>query len=409
MKEYYDLMTLLSLALNTGDYSEDYIKTKIDELCIDEESWDNITVFSLENSVAGLLYEILNGYDGIPKDAFKTISSYATKVCKRNYRFLVKAVNIHKYFSKAGIRFCILKGMAAAVDYPVPDVRKAADLDILLPVQQDLKKAIKVLVKLGFHVEDEQIALHHVAMRDESRDLVEVHTMLAEPFDNAKTNIYLNKLLPDCDTRIIYKDIMGASLPVLSDGYHAYEMLMHMLQHFLREGFGVKMLCDWVVFWNKGTDDENRKLYMKLVKESKVKGFSDTITRVCIKYLGLKREKVNWMNLYDKSRSREEYEEQTESFVKDVLEAGEFGKGKEGRMVAFRGDGVFDYVREFQHQMHLNFPKAGKIPLFWPVLWVLTYIKFQKNNKQLRSVSSKEIFKSAKKRGKLVKSMNLFK
>ena len=109
MKEYYDLMTLLSLALNAGDYSEDYIKSKLDELSIGEESWENITVFSLENSMAGLLYEILKGYDGIPKDAFEAISAYATKACKRNYRYLVKAVNINKFFSKAGIRFCILK------------------------------------------------------------------------------------------------------------------------------------------------------------------------------------------------------------------------------------------------------------------------------------------------------------
>ena len=89
------------------------------------------------------------------------------------------------------------------------------------------------------------------------------------------------------------------------------------------------------------------------------------------------------------------------------MDAEEFGKAK-NRMVALRGNGLFDYVREFHHQMHLNFPKAGKIFLFWPVLWMITLIRFLRNNRKVRSVSSKELFESAGKRGKLVKGMKLF-
>ncbi|MBR4776548.1 MAG: nucleotidyltransferase family protein [Lachnospiraceae bacterium] len=409
MKEYYDLMNLLKFALNQGDQTEEDINNRIKELDISEKAWEKLVTISIDNSVAGLLYDVLKGCESIPKDTFKLIDYYATKACKRNYRYLVLAIQINRIFKKAGIQFCILKGMAAAADYPVPDVRKAADLDLLLTDPADLKRAVKLLFKLGFQVNnDEQHALHHVVMRhSDGVQLVEVHTMLAEPFDNAKTNDLLNKLLPDCKEHIIYKEIMGAPLPVLEDGYHAYEMLMHMLQHFMHAGFGVKMLCDWVVLWNRGLDDENRKLYMKLVKDSKVKGFADMISRVCIKYLGLKREKVRWMNLYAAGKNREEFVEETENFVKEIMEAGEFGKVK-GRLVAFKGNGLIDYVSEFHHQMHINFPRAGKCFFLWPVLWIITLVRFLKNNKKVRSVSSREVFESARKRGKLVKSMHLF-
>ncbi|MBO4782607.1 MAG: nucleotidyltransferase family protein [Lachnospiraceae bacterium] len=407
MKEYYDLMNLLKFALNQGDQTEEDINNRIKELNISDEAWEKLVTISIDNSVAGLLYDVLKGCESIPKDTFKLIDYYATKACKRNYRYLVLAVQINRLFKKAQIPFCILKGMAAGVDYPVPDLRKVSDLDILLASPKDIKRAEKLLANLGFHADEEQTSLRHIEMRDENNIDVELHTMLAEPFDNAKTNVYLEKLLPECSKNIIIKEVLGTSLPVLNDAYHVYELLMHMLQHFLHAGFGVRMLCDWVVFWNRGIDEENRKLYMKLVKESKVKGFSDTITRVCIKYLGLKREKVRWMKLYDNSKSREEYEEEAEAFVKEIMEAGEFGKVK-GRMVALRGNGWFDYVREFHHQMHINFPRAGKCFLLWPVLWIITLVRFLKNNKKVRSVSSREVFESARKRGKLVKSMHLF-
>jgi hypothetical protein len=67
-----------------------------------------------------------------------------------------------------------------------------------------------------------------------------------------------------------------------------------------------------------------------------------------------------------------------------------------------------DYIREFHHPMHLNFPKAGKCFLFWPVLWVITLVRFLRNNRRVRAVSGRELLKSAGQRGKLVKEMRLF-
>ena len=113
------------------------------------------------------------------------------------------------------------------------------------------------------------------------------------------------------------------------------------------------------------------------------------------------------MALFDNEKNRDEIEKETELFMKELMEAEEFGKTR-GRMVALRGDGIFDYIREFHHQMHLNFPKAGKCFLLWPILWTITLVRFLRNNKKVRAISSKELFSSASKRGKLVKHMNLF-
>ena len=407
MTVFNDLMSMLSLALNEKDLSEKEIKDRLDELNNGGLDWEKLAELAKENSVIGILYDILEGYDKIPEAVMKTVSFYSRKLCRRNYKFLVIYEKVREAFERAGIQFCIMKGFAAAQDYPVPDVRKLSDLDILLPDPEALPRAKQVLEEIGFTTQEEQYANHHLCMREPGGKLIEVHNMFAEPFDDAKTNTYLEKLVPECRDHIVVKKIMDVDIPVLTDAYHAFELLMHMLQHFLLAGFGVKMLCDWVVLWNRGLSKENCEQYMELVEKCRVKGFSDAITRICVRYLGLKRDNVLWMGLFDGSKSREELDAETEEFAADLFEAGEFGKVK-GRMVALRGSGPFDYIREFHHQMHINFPKAGKCFLLWPVLWVITLVRFLRNNKKVRDVSSRELFDNAKKRGRLVKKLHIF-
>ena len=97
-------------------------------------------------------------------------------------------------------------------------------------------------------------------------------------------------------------------------------------------------------------------------------------------------------------------------FMKEVFEAGEFGKSSPDRMVVLRGKGLLlPFIREFHHQMKLNYPKAGKLVFIWPVLWVLTLAGFIHRNKSIRNVSGSAIIKKAVQRSFVVERMKLFK
>ena len=64
-----------------------------------------------------------------------------------------------------------------------------------------------------------------------------------------------------------------------------------MLQHFLRAGFGLKLLCDWVVFWEKGYGSGVEEHFCSMAEECRVMGFARLVTAVCVKYLGLSGKK----------------------------------------------------------------------------------------------------------------------
>lgn len=313
-------------------------------------------------------------------------------------RLLFNARDITKRFEEAGIVSVVLKGAAIAAYFKEPEIRKSGDIDILLPDSDSKDRAGEILEEMGFEPETEDNSLHHESFK-RGQVCVELHTELTEPFDNEETNEFLTRCVAECAEHRVFKEIAGVTLPVLDDGYQAFEILLHMLGHFLRAGFGLKFLCDYCIFWNSGISGESREVYLKLIKESRIKGFSDAVTNLCISYLGLSD---------DYRRLLESGDTKAEPFLEEILNSGEFGTSSNDRMVSLRGDSFADLVREFHHQMHINFPKAGKVFIIWPVLWTVTLIKFLRNNAKIRKVSAGRIIKNARKRGRITKQMNLF-
>jgi len=57
----------------------------------------------------------------------------------------------------------------------------------------------------------------------------------------------------------------------------------------------------------------------------------------------------------------------------------------------------------------LNYPKAGRCFVFWPLLWVATLVRFVRNNKNFRKTATWDILKEASRRSRIMKEIRLFK
>lgn len=388
-EEKYILKLLkCSIASDEKTDPQAFIDTEIDV--------EKVIEIAKNHMVLSIMYEALSQVF-LPQELMRAIESEAKSTVVKNYRLLFLSRAIQEHLNNHGIETAILKGVATASLYHVPEYRKSGDVDILLLDEAQLKYACRLLEDLGLKCNDIQRALHHVSFETEEGVDVELHTMLAEPFDSRIMNDYINSVTDECKTEKV--DVIGVKIDILTKAYNAYELLLHMLQHFLRAGFGLKLLCDWVVFWNQDISDEEKKLYLKLVTESKIKGFSDMVTCACTNYLGLNKSNVSFMDIEEMDDA---------DFIADVFDAEEFGHSSGNRMVGMRGGNFTDYIREFHHQTLLNYPKASRAVITLPVLWSVTLVRFLVNNKKIRNVSTREVLKTAKNRGKLVNSLHLF-
>ena len=282
--------------------------------------------------------------------------------------------------------------------YPVPELRKSGDIDLLVS-RKHLAKAEELMKEAGFVREEEQWTRHHVSYVTKEGISIELHIMLAEEIDFPALNQYMNGKEEEFLAHTIRKEIMGIPLPVLQDAYQGLYLLIHMTQHFMKAGFGLKLLCDWVVFWNGTVAEEEQEKFARLIEESGLGAFSDIVTQCCITYLGLQEEKLLF---------RKKEDVKCKEFMEDVFEAEEFGKSSADRMVAMRGNGIGDYIREFHRQMKITYPRASGNVLLWPALWCMTFTGFIYRNYTRRNVSSLAVLKKAGSRSRMMKELGFF-
>lgn len=392
-REQLELCRLLSLALHN----------KALERLSPDVDYARVIAVAESHKVMALLHPVLE-HAGLQESIWKIVDRKGEQTVRQSYRLLMLSRYVIGLLKENGIDAILLKGCGTAAWYPVPELRKSGDIDLLFKSEDETRKALQILTQQGFVTTEDQPANHHIVC--ESRDSVslELHMSLAEPFDSEKTN----RFLADCQKeyfahrRVV--DCMGVAFELTSDGYHAFYLLLHMLQHYVRAGFGVKLLCDWVVFWESPLSEEEKKIFLRLMQESGTFGFAVMMTRVCVKYLGLREKQVEFLM----QAEPKDVCDLTEELMAEIFEAEEFGHSSKDRMVVLRGTGLMDYAREFHHQMKLNYPKAGKIMVLYPVLWIMTLCGFLYRNRTLRKVSGRQILKKAKKRSQLTEQMRLF-
>lgn len=387
-KTEYTLLKYLSISLRPSE------KTDI-ILSLTSEEWGKILALADRHEVLALLQNILE-LDKLSEEQQLTIQFKTAKTVHTSIQLQVLNQRLTTMLDKEGIQAITLKGCAVARFYPVPEFRKTTDIDLFVANEEDAKRAVQILSKNGFKPSGKWHANHHFVLVSEKKEVVELHTAWADAFKDKRLNRYLEKLQKESNQHCQLVEWQGLKFYAYETECQGFYLMIHMLQHFVGSGFGLRNLCDWVVLWENCEDVNARKTFWKMVCESGTIEFTKAITSICIKYLGLDQKKSP---VPEKCHIDQQL---VDAFLRDILDAGEFGYSESERMVGMDGNSLMAYVREFHHQMHINFPKAGKIIFFWPVLWIATLIRFLKNNRKLNRASISEIMKKAGKRGQLV-------
>lgn len=402
MKNYeYILLKLLNTQLTNNNKilaSDMFAKTVIQ---LSDNDWWNLIKLAQNHSVLSIIAENEAFIDNCNHVQKEYVFDEANKVVMRNYRLLWLASKYQKILNDAGIESVLIKGFATAIYYDIPEVRKSGDIDILITDKNKIDKAIYVLLSKGLKYVDKQHSSHHIELVNEGGITVELHQTLAEHFDNKHMDNQLQDIVKEYKEHTKKVSFLGNTFFIPSDGYNAFSLIVHMLQHYLRAGFGLKLLCDWVVFWNRTISDMEKEYFMYQVKQLHMETFVSAITSICVRYLGLSKENVSFM-IKEKEDKTLLY-----AIIMDIIEAEEFGYSDKNRMVVLRDSKMNSLIREFHHQMVINYPKISKYIVLWPVLWGRTLFVFLQNNKKVRHTSAFNILKNAKKRSQIRKRMEI--
>lgn len=395
-----------STTCRTACRNQAALKQKWERLKQQETDWESILSIADCHRVLPLLYDVLENI--LPEDGadWKRVQERSTQTVWQSYRLLFMSRYVTGLLKDAGIDTILLKGSGVAGLYPVPELRKSGDVDLLVENGKMAQEAGRCLQVHGFVAESGHQENHHLTYMSPEGIRLELHSALVEPFDSTEVNTFLEK----CQKDFLKTGLLKMSWEWIFPGLAIISGILSVITYaaaFLRSGFGLKLLCDWVVFWEHGCTAEEEAKFLTLVRECGILNFACVVTLFCVRYLGLSENKVQFLEKAGEAGAMKE-EAYLEKFFTEIMEAEEFGEADSKRMVAMRGTEWIDYIREFHHQMHLSHPKAGQYKILYPILWVRTFFGFVYRNRKLRGISSIAILKNAKKRSRLVTKMKLF-
>lgn len=377
-------------------------------------SWQALCQIAKEQALSLLLYDYILTYsfEILTKEEQKKIQNQVMTAAVMYYHMVNFVFKVLSLAKQEGISCCILKGIGLSAYYPKEELRKTGDVDLYIPNLEEWERFCKILKSQGFK-QEKTIADHHISffyIISGIRFELEVHKRPINRQENKEFNKEIDKIFASfanknyCNFSEIM--IMNGTIPVLPIEENIFYLLLHMLQHFLSGGMGLRMLYDWVVIWRKKGQEPNFCLekYLSFIRQSKIEGFHYMVTGLCITFLGLSLQEVPWMEGHMPRK------EVMDLFLNDIFHGGEFGEKDTSRMlILLEKPRFFVYLKEFHRQMQLRFQKAGKFPILWPFLWLASFVIFFYNNKFLRKTSLSQILKDTEERSRLLEEITLFK
>lgn len=209
--------------------------------------WDEVYQLAEEQSVVGL---IAAGIDCLPPDVKPPqeltlqFIGKALQIEQQNKAMNEFLVELVEKLLGAGVYALLLKGQGIAQCYENPLWRSCGDVDLLLS-EENYRQAKNVLQPLAFAIENEYTYTKHLGMTIKDW-VVELHGTL-----RCKLSKRIDKTLDEIQGDTFHQENLrswqngSSQVFMLSPVNDAVYVFTHFLNHFYKEGLGLRQICDW--------------------------------------------------------------------------------------------------------------------------------------------------------------------
>ncbi len=202
------------------------------------------------------------------------------------YRLMKAQDSVLAEFRQVGIPVAVLKGAAAAANYPQPKSRSMGDIDLIVP-PADFDRAFALLERLGWENDAPlEINPRHAGFQKADCPEIELHRYFSTCTDKQQAD-FLDQAIYDAIPHAEWADVEGFSVPVLPPLENGLVLLAHVNQH-LGSGLGLRQILDWQMFVEAHLTDELwERGFQHAAQQIGMEKLAITTTWLCRTYLGL--------------------------------------------------------------------------------------------------------------------------
>ena len=294
----------------------------------DSVDWEKLYQLAQEQSVQGI---VLSGLEelkakgieqSIPKVLLLQWIGDVQMIEQRNKEMNVFVADLIEKLRKEDIYAILVKGQGIAQCYEKPLWRSSGDVDLFLS-EDNYKKALQILSPLATSIEEENTYNKHLAMTIDGW-AVELHGTLRsglwERIDKEIDHVQ-NDVFCGGHVRSWMNGHTQVFLPAADED--VVFVFSHILQHFYKEGIGLRQICDWCRLLWTYKDSLNHKLLESRIKSMGVMTEWKAFAALAVDYLGMPVEAMPFYSADGK------WSRKANKILGFVLETGNFGHNRD--------------------------------------------------------------------------------
>lgn len=282
--------------------------------------WDEVFRLAEEQSVVGLVaagIEELRAKNSdlrVPQEWALQVIGQTLQLEQRNKAMNEFVASLVRKLRAAGIYALLVKGQGIAQCYEKPLWRSCGDVDLFLS-DDNYEKAKGFLTPFASSVETEYVREKHLGMTINGW-VVELHGRLYSGL-SSRIERELDAVYHDTfyGGSVRSWDNNGVLIYQLKTENDAFYVFTHILQHFYKEGVGLRQICDWCrLLWTFRDTLDVRVLESRLRKAGLMSEWRAFGT-FAVEYLGMS---VEAMPFYSGSKKWEQKAKRINDFILNV-------------------------------------------------------------------------------------------
>lgn len=296
---------------------------------ISEEAWESLLELSIRHQILPVFFDTVYACP-----AFSSLSREKVQSAKHQMLCQIMVQNrkteefleLYKKLLAAGLTPMVVKGIICRSLYREPDYRASGDEDLLISADE-FKACSEIFLKNGMQYMDPSSDVEkegEVPFYKEGGALrIELHKELFPSESQAYG--YFNRIFEKAFENKIVLNIKGVPIYTLNHTDHLLYLLMHAFKHFLHSGFGVRQVCDIVLYANAYGKEIDWDYIYNTMEKIHGEVFSASIFDIGIRYLNFDMEKACYSKTWRRVKAN------GEDLLEDLIAGGIFGNSSISR------------------------------------------------------------------------------
>ncbi len=301
-------------------------------------------------------------------------------------------LTLYQELKQANLKPLVVKGIICRSLYPNPDYRISSDEDLwILPNEflQCHERMLQCGMQLSVPMEAEAMAEAYEVPYGKAGSpiYIELHKSLFPPESAAYGD--LNRYFQKAPLRAVEVEMDGVSIQTMGYTDHLFYLICHSFKHFLHSGFGIRQVCDLVLFANRYGSQIDWKLLLQQCREIRADVFAAALFQIGQKYLVFDPDQAAYPPEWRAIRVEEQ------PMLVELLDSGVFGNSsmsrkhssnmtlsavtaqKKGKK-AGNGAGIWKTLFPGKQYLIARYPYLRKKPYLLPFAWLERLLQYEK-------------------------------